>query len=453
LVNLPKLAPKSLTDGAFHFVKFLLLSLNFPLFPTFVRRLWEIFFSQNAQFSHPISHKMIKPLIRTKKRKTDGKYLVSLYISHGGRKCYVDSGLYTDSPDLKKGKMTDAVNNDVKNSQLISYISEIDRLLITNPTKPLTSLIPRIKSIVRGLSGDSLNSYILDHISELKKDMERTGIKPAQKKRIAEMVKQYNGFNTRLTNTFGDVYYGEVTHEFYKRFLKSMADLKPNTIGGQIKWLKKFMGMAHADGLHNNLEYQKFKRIREDVDNISLSEADMEKIIEVELPVKLQKERDRFVVSTFLLVRFGDSINLSRQKFSVRNVRGKETVFYKAEHSKTGIGVMVPVKPIVLKILERNNYEFHQEYNAVSNKQLKEIGAYAGLNEVIEVDGERGPKWTFITTHTARRTGATLLYQKTKDLKLVAMMGGWKSLTYLQSYLKISKEDAADFAAGSEFFQ
>ncbi|HMQ59190.1 MAG TPA: tyrosine-type recombinase/integrase [Flavilitoribacter sp.] len=36
-----------------------------------------------------------------------------------------------------------------------------------------------------------------------------------------------------------------------------------------------------------------------------------------------------------------------------------------------------------------------------------------------------GPKWSFVTTHTARRSAATNLYLQGVSLKMIAELGGW----------------------------
>ncbi len=75
------------------------------------------------------------------------------------------------------------------------------------------------------------------------------------------------------------------------------------------------------------------------------------------------------------------------------------------------------------------------------------------LKEPITILGETKPKYSFITTHTARRTGATHLYDQGMDEKTICHLGGWKKIETMRIYIKRNKFDSAKKAAGFDFFK
>ncbi|MCB0653995.1 MAG: tyrosine-type recombinase/integrase [Saprospiraceae bacterium] len=54
-----------------------------------------------------------------------------------------------------------------------------------------------------------------------------------------------------------------------------------------------------------------------------------------------------------------------------------------------------------------------------------------------------GPKWKFVTTHTARRSAATNLALQNVNIKIIADLGGWTDIRTLRSYLRASGLDSA----------
>ena len=62
-------------------------------------------------------------------------------------------------------------------------------------------------------------------------------------------------------------------------------------------------------------------------------------------------------------------------------------------------------------------------------------------------------KWTFVRTHTARRSAATNLAMGGATLDFICKLGDWKKLETLKKYLLASGLDVAMVAAEYEFFR
>lgn len=71
----------------------------------------------------------------------------------------------------------------------------------------------------------------------------------------------------------------------------------------------------------------------------------------------------------------------------------------------------------------------------VINRYIKEVALVAGLTEKVEIE-----KYKLIHTHTARRTGATLMYLAGVDLYDIMKVTGHTSPAMLKKYIKATIE-------------
>ncbi|MBK9737445.1 MAG: hypothetical protein IPO92_21805 [Saprospiraceae bacterium] len=94
------------------------------------------------------------------------------------------------------------------------------------------------------------------------------------------------------------------------------------------------------------------------------------------------------------------------------------------------------------------------------NADIKEIGKIAGIDEIVEIKELRGaktiinklPKYKKITTHTGRRTGATLLYMAGASPLDIMKITGHTTEKSLLTYIKISEEETASRLIDNPFF-
>jgi integrase len=389
---------------------------------------------------------MIKPIIRTPKRK-DGLYRIHYDISHKGQRLFVDSGVLTTNKLTKQGRVTDVFNCAAKNSKLIHDTADIERILLDNYNVNLSELKDRIHAVVHGQTSGSFIEYVETYVKKCRDGLVK--VSPLT-------IKQYASFANKLKEFRGEIHFDSINKQFYEKFIKHLSDGRSaNTIDNAIKHLKMFMRMSLDEGLHSNTEFTKkyFRRCKIQTDHIALTQKELDAIAKVKLPDHLKLERDRFIVGSYLLLRFSDSIKINKTMFTEKEVDGKKVTMFKIKHNKTGTEVMIPVKAEVLQILKARNYNLAGDENQEANWKVKEICRMAKINDTIEINGKRGHKYEFVSTHTARRTGATLLYMACKDLNLVKMIGGWKTLSSLQLYLRVDRIDAADEASKLSFFK
>ena len=126
--------------------------------------------------------------------------------------------------------------------------------------------------------------------------------------------------------------------------------------------------------------------------------------------------------------------------------------FLRYQSVKTNVETNLPVKEKAMSLMELYGFDFSFSGNVQANRELKTIAAMAGINAPTFQEGRKGPKSSFVTTHTARRSAATNLYLDGVSLKMIADLGGWTDLQSLRTYLRASGLDTAQVAVDLDFF-
>jgi integrase len=264
-----------------------------------------------------------------------------------------------------------------------------------------------------------------------------------------EHLKHYNALKTHLEafqlksgfrvdfETIGKIFYIKFTD-----YLKELG-LKPNTIGSQVKKIKRLMNEALEDNLTTNQDHRKreFKVTKEEVDTIYLTEDDIKVLYEmpIEIPSK-RKIRDIFVMNCYTGLRHSDWT-----KVSIKNIdEGKMQI----RTHKTNVPVLIPLKPLVLEILER--------YESI------EIPTLQKTNDALKWIGEKAfdqklgkgniSKWLQVRTHTARRSFATNAYIAGISERAIMQITGHKTTESFQKYIRFTKQETADKLKGHSFF-
>lgn len=290
-------------------------------------------------------------------------------------------------------------------------------------------------------------------------------LKPAitQKKGLSSIsistCKSYSSLLKRLKeicskHRMNDISSDEVDLTFYDDFKKFLLEGEITGIPGfnkHIQILKATMNLALDKGLHENRSFQHklFRKLPYKTNKIYPSEDGIKRIKGLDLSEhqNLQAEKERFLLSYYFITRYGDSVKLRRNNFFEKN--GK--LFLRYFQVKTEKVCVVPVSDAALTILEKLDFDISSGTNQDSNRKLKTIGAMAGINTPTQEGGKAGPKWMFVTTHTARRSAATHLALQGVNLKLIADLGGWEKVETLRTYLRASGLDSAEVAKDLAF--
>ena len=237
-----------------------------------------------------------------------------------------------------------------------------------------------------------------------------------------------------------------INKEFYLLFTDYLSSKgkKINTIGANIRRLKRLMNEAVEDNLTGNLGHRSrnFKVLNEEVDMIYLSEKELDEYYKMEL----DNDRYRYIRDLFVLHCHTGLRHSDWSKLSLENIRDGN-LFLRTQ--KTKEYVIIPMHPIVLDVLKKYEGKTVIPTNQEVNRVLKYIGEYARVNKISE---GTNVKWTQITTHTARRSFATNAYLAGIPMLAIMKITGHKKTETFLRYIRVTKLENAMKLKDHPFF-
>ena len=231
-----------------------------------------------------------------------------------------------------------------------------------------------------------------------------------------------------------------------------------NTIGRFIKQLKAVLRAAESRGYPVNPAYKsiEFKGQVQDIDAIYLTKAELEAMEAVKLSKEedgknLELARDIFMIGVWLAQRVSDYNNLKPENIKVIDNGGTQITYVSIHQQKTGRLVEIPCNAKIRAILDKYPKGLPHLSDEKINTYIKRIGRMAKINELIEVKESRGgkvyknyyKKCDLICTHTARRTGATLMYLDGIPIYDIMKVTGHRSVATLEKYIRADKLEVA----------
>lgn len=260
---------------------------------------------------------------------------------------------------------------------------------------------------------------------------------------------------------YGTLYFEDINAEFKIKYVNELnrRSFKINTVSRSIGFIRFACHRALNDGLHSNLYYQSnsFFVADEEASSIYLTEEDLNALRDVDLSNRKRKTysvcRDIFLVGCYTALRFSDYSRI-RPEYIRTTDKGVKVVDIMTH--KTNKRVIIPFLYNDLEeILKRYNYTLPKSHDNKVNKHMKEIAKMAGLDQDIVITETVGgvlterieKKYNLVTTHTARRTGATNLYKMGYSAQSIMKITGHNSEKMLLRYIKIGGEENAELMA------
>lgn len=284
---------------------------------------------------------------------------------------------------------------------------------------------------------------------------------------IKQAIDHLRAFEKKEKHTYD---FDEIDMDFYRKYLSFLNDenYALNTVGKNINWLKTFMNSAQIEGYHSNVAFKNkmFKGARVEVDTIYLNHDDLEKIRAVDLSGKTpgyELARDIFMVGVWTAQRISDYNNIKPQDINthvikkvvekddpehpgqkIEAIESKEVLVVTITQKKTGARVYIPCSTELRNIFEKYHYNIPRLSDQNVNDNMKKIAEWAGLDEPIKIDYIEGgkrqseikKKYELVHTHTARRTGATLMYLSGMDFYDIMKITGHATIQNLKKYIK-----------------
>ena len=129
----------------------------------------------------------------------------------------------------------------------------------------------------------------------------------------------------------------------------------------------------------------------------------------------------------------------------------KDLTYIDIKQKKTGAKVSIPCKKELVAILEKYNYNLPHFEDQTINRHIKLIAERAGLTDLVTIETSKGgvrkkesiEKYKLVMSHTARRTGATLMYLAGVELFDIMKVTGHTSVEMLKRYIKADNLDVA----------
>lgn len=314
----------------------------------------------------------------------------------------------------------------------------------------------------------TLNKFIDKYISEAENGARQTNrgtnFAPGTIKAIKQSVTKFREYQTAIGR---ELDFKDMDLEFYKDFTAFLKkqDYSINSIGKAFKELKSILSSAESEDFNKYSKYRdnRFKAHRVEVDAIYLTEDDLQRIAEVDLsglPRCYEQARDIFFVGVYTAQRVSDYNNIGKDSIKtsiVKAIEGdrivdKELVRIELRQQKTGAKVSIPCKAELRAILEKYDYSLPHLWDQKINDYIKVIGEMAGLTDLVEITSTKGgkeqkiqvPKYSLIHTHTARRTGATLMYLAGVDVYDIMKITGHSTPAMLKKYIKADSLQVAE---------
>ncbi len=275
------------------------------------------------------------------------------------------------------------------------------------------------------------------------------------------------------------LYFADMNNEFYKQFytfvFASGTVNSPNSFGTLIKNIKVFMNVAEEDGLHNVTSHKKssFKKVDLDVDNIYLTVEELIKVHELKIDREflknncpemlskheadnirfLQLAQGRFLIGAFTALRVSDFTRIEEL-----NIKDN---FIRIRTDKNDYPVVIPVHWVVREILDRGFDLYEKIGDQTINRYIKVLCRCAGITEpvvlakfdnAVRKDTIRD-KCDWVTSHTARRSGATNMYKAgIPSISIMKITGHHTEKSFLK-YIKITQEENAQLLSQHPYFK
>jgi integrase len=248
----------------------------------------------------------------------------------------------------------------------------------------------------------------------------------------------------------------EINKTFYdkfKRFCYGPGEEKEiSTFAGYIKDIKSAMNEAAEAGFHTTTGHKSSSFImpsyEADTKALTLDEVDLILNHDFTGKPRLERVRDLFCVGCLTALRFSNYNNLK-----IENI---ENGFIRVKQVKTGDLVTIPIMSRLRTLLDKYDGSFpapvsNQEFNRV----IKEVVKEAGLTYTVSVKSHNGgqakvtqvPIYTLISSHTARRTYATIMFKLNVRTSLIMAATGHRTESSFLTYIKATNEDKAKLMA------
>lgn len=251
--------------------------------------------------------------------------------------------------------------------------------------------------------------------------------------------------------------WSDIDGDWHFRFVSKMDALGysfnyKSTLSAKFRTMMK---EAYEREIHNNNAYTLFKSSYKTAETIALTQAEVDSLWRANLTGVQARARDCFIVGVYCAGRFQDYSQLSEENISDGKLRYTQR--------KTGAEIVIPCSSRIKMVFERNGGKCPKITEQEVGREIKKIckslgGSFLDKVEIRSIKGdkvtiEKKLRCDMVSTHTARRSGASILYKSGVPIRLCRFLTGHTNDAQFLKYIKCSKEEGAELLAKSEFFK
>ena len=327
------------------------------------------------------------------------------------------------------------------------------------------NLLKAFKEQQSGTSKVTLADYFQDRIDKALSGeiltKAQTKFSPNTVKDIKTSLAQLEAYQDHTEKVFD---FNDINMNWYRGFTEFLQDknYRANSIGKHFKNLKWVMASAKKQKLHSNEAYldSDFKVVEVEVQNIYLNTKEIEAIYNLRLDHEphLSRIRDLFLIGYYTMQRFSD---YSRINSSMLYTMPDGKKGLRINTQKTGQTMFLPFWGHLDEILSRYNFNVPVIPEQVLNREIKNICLDAGIDDPFHKEEIRGGvrvskkylKCELVTSHTARRSGASNAFLAGVPAMFIKMLTGHKTDANFLKYINVSQEEAVAKMIEHPFFQ
>jgi len=312
---------------------------------------------------------------------------------------------------------------------------------------------------------EDLKKAVLDHINKnLPKDSQQT-FKDALAEFISSRknsnalakntIKKYNTLSSHLEDyssfTKVSLRFEAVNKKFFDDFSSYLRNQKKHTTNTVNKYLKTFKTFIHwsveSGYTRSEMVNTKYKISDDATEIIYLTYDELMRLFHLDVPhgSALANVRDVFCFGCFTGQRFSDIAALKHEdiqhdKWVLHQIKVKDTVKNEIPLSDKALEILARYKdaPRPLPVVS----------NQKTNVHIKTLGKKANIEDVVKVVRYRGnepviarePKYSFLGTHTARRTFITLSLEMKMRPETVMAISGHSDYKTMKRYIAVTEK-------------
>ncbi len=307
--------------------------------------------------------------------------------------------------------------------------------------------------------------FVEEYIANVKFAKESNPPRPINPRTIAKYktglmhLKEFARIKRKGKLNFSDI--NKALYDDFVAYLQTEKNQANNTIGKNINILLMFAREAQNAGfIKDASKFSGLKGFRESVFNVYLTEDELNHIYSFDFKKDsaLDRMRDFFVLGCRTALRYSDYTRIKKENFYFDD----EKEYLKIRTIKTRQEVIIPVHWQVREIMQKYDNRLPRPISVQkANDYIKTIGQRCGLTQAIVKTKTKGghiietvsEKCQMMTTHTARRTGATLMFKAGFRATSIMKITGHTTEASFMKYIKLDLQEHAAIMAKDGYFK